>query len=517
MALSARFADELQPDDDADVVVERAGRLITADQDASLLAGVERIQDIVPARDRAATASASSSSASSIKPALRGTRGVLDFVVRQAGAEKLGVAASDAPSPFKRPLPPASQADAPSEAPVPAEAADEAQRSTVPPADASVWGRVAGTASALFSSLLRRSLPPARASGVRALAWHCNQPILALATCADEIRLYRLPGGQPSPAHLKHERQLEVRCLAWKPLGNYIAAGTRDGACVWRVDLQHAFPSAGGPGKPASQGFGKIVPTADGGRATPAPSAGLAALLPTAAPVTSLAWCPTGEWQLATASAADGSVVLWDVAEGRGTALRRLLLAGPGATLVSWAPGAEFLLAAFSDGTVRVWECVSWLSESISLPAPATSAMWTAGGKTVVLAAGVTLHSMSFSRAPSGVVVRMGRDDYCGEAPIQTRSGEIRTVGGAVRLAAADGRGERVALAFEGAGSRRLALFSVSSPQPFTDFLPIGAAPLAAGGRGELQELAFASAGVKASALLALAWSNGSVSFLPFA
>ncbi|XP_059281146.1 aladin-like [Lycium ferocissimum] len=75
--------------------------------------------------------------------------------------------------------------------------------------------------------------------------------------------------------------------------------------------------------------------------------------------ITALSWSPNGKY-LASASFESSSFIIWDVAQGVGTPIRRGL---GGISLLRWSPSGDYFLSAKFDGTFYLWETNTWMSE----------------------------------------------------------------------------------------------------------------------------------------------------------
>ncbi|KAF6151896.1 hypothetical protein GIB67_010470 [Kingdonia uniflora] len=103
---------------------------------------------------------------------------------------------------------------------------------------------------------------------------------------------------------------------------------------------------------------------------------------------------------LASASHESSSFIIWDVAQGLGTPIRRGL---GGISIVRWSPLGDYFLAAKFDGSFYLWETNTWTSEPWSSSGGfVTGATWDPDGRMVLVAfsESVILGSIHFSSRP---------------------------------------------------------------------------------------------------------------------
>ncbi|MQM05753.1 hypothetical protein Taro_038573, partial [Colocasia esculenta] len=103
---------------------------------------------------------------------------------------------------------------------------------------------------------------------------------------------------------------------------------------------------------------------------------------------------------LASAACESSSFMIWDVAQGRGTPIRR----GLGGTLMlKWSPTGDYFFTAKFDGTFYLWETSTWTSEHwSSTGGDITGAAWDPSGRMILTAfsESVSLASIHFSSRP---------------------------------------------------------------------------------------------------------------------
>ncbi|CAG8476404.1 12070_t:CDS:10 [Ambispora leptoticha] len=175
-----------------------------------------------------------------------------------------------------------------------------------------------------YITLLREKI---NSSPARLLAWHSYNSLFAVAHRLDAIFVYDLRVDSWFPEALETDLQMEITCMAWKPLGgNMLAVGCCRGICLWEMPLR------------ANTTTGSV----------------------------------------------DGSIVLWDTAFQTGQVLTTTCRS----CLLSWSPDGKYLLSGTLKGYLIIWETRSWTSKIVieEREEILKSACWTANSKYVFLA-----------------------------------------------------------------------------------------------------------------------------------
>uniref|UniRef100_A0A8C7WTE2 Achalasia, adrenocortical insufficiency, alacrimia n=1 Tax=Oryzias sinensis TaxID=183150 RepID=A0A8C7WTE2_9TELE len=166
---------------------------------------------------------------------------------------------------------------------------------------------------------------------VRAFAWHPHTDKFAVALLDESIKIYN-PKSTTTPT-LKHRLQRNVAAMQWKPLcASALAVACQNCVLVWHVD-------------PCSLS------------ARPSSSCAQVLSHPGHAPVTSIAWSPSGALLL-SASPMDTSMMVWDVAAESCVPLQRV--GGGGVTFLSWSPDGSHVLASTPSALFRL-DLQTWL------------------------------------------------------------------------------------------------------------------------------------------------------------
>ncbi|XP_004546291.1 aladin isoform X2 [Maylandia zebra] len=331
---------------------------------------------------------------------------------------------------------------------------------------------------------------------VRAFAWHPHTDKFAVALLDDSIKIYN-PKSATTPT-LKHRLQRNVAVVQWKPLcASALAVGCQNCLLVWHVD-------------PCSL--------------STRPSAGCAHVLshPGHAPVTSIAWSPSGSLLL-SASPMDTAMMVWDVAAESCVPLQRV--GGGGVTFLSWSPDGSHVLASTPSALFRVWETRMWTCERWPcIKGRCQSGCWSPDGSRLLFTVqGETvIYALTFTNTPA-VPSGTSKGPHAAvvvadlsETTFNTPDGDI-VVGGEIQSLAWDPRGERLAVLLKGdprAADRSpiIAVFK-TRVSPIFELLPCGFVQGEPGAEPRLMQF---HPNFRHGALLTVCWSSGRITHVPF-
>ncbi|XP_005731813.1 aladin isoform X1 [Pundamilia nyererei] len=332
---------------------------------------------------------------------------------------------------------------------------------------------------------------------VRAFAWHPHTDKFAVALLDDSIKIYN-PKSATTPT-LKHRLQRNVAVVQWKPLcASALAVGCQNCLLVWHVD-------------PCSL--------------STRPSAGCAHVLshPGHAPVTSIAWSPSGSLLL-SASPMDTAMMVWDVAAESCVPLQRV--GGGGVTFLSWSPDGSHVLASTPSALFRVWETRMWTCERWPcIKGRCQSGCWSPDGSRLLFTVqGETvIYALTFTNTPAAVPSGTSKGPHAAvvvadlsETTFNTPDGDI-VVGGEIQSLAWDPRGERLAVLLKGdprAADRSpiIAVFK-TRVSPIFELLPCGFVQGEPGAEPRLMQF---HPNFRHGALLTVCWSSGRITHVPF-
>jgi len=324
-------------------------------------------------------------------------------------------------------------------------------------------------------------------SPVRCLAWHPHTRKLAVVSRDDCVRVGG--NGAKSKPILRHAGQRGISCLSWRPCGSAeLAVGCRMGIMVWTLD-------------PAS-----VVSRLSTSCVRPLTQPGHA-------PVTSIAWHPSGKL-LASASPADPTMMIWSVASEQSAPVRRV--SGGGVSLLRWSFDGMKLFAATPGRTFRVWNTKLWKQDRWTLPgvqANVSCAAWSSDNNHLVFATNdePNLYAVScFSQTDAAVPV-LDLSEVLVNFDCNSGGGDETVVaGGLVQNIVWEPAGHRLALTFR--STPLVAVFLARSGRTLS-LTPCGWI------RGERDEFAacveFQSDYTEGGALLSIGWSSGRLQHCP--
>ncbi|KAJ1654699.1 hypothetical protein IWQ61_005418 [Dispira simplex] len=289
------------------------------------------------------------------------------------------------------------------------------------------------------------------------LVWHPYKQIFALAHQEDTVFLYDMGREAWFANCLIHPFQKGITGLAWKPnAAGTLAVASRNGVCLWRITLNQPVNNGPTPQFDQRAGMGSIEPLRLDGSSGPHSSKGgihtghawLDYLqFPGFCDVSCLAWDPTGHY-LATGSSSQGTILIWDVATGTATALRRV----PASTVnLSWSPDGMYFCSTHSNKQLRIWETSQWRSTAWSdFPNFVNNIAWAPDSRCVFFSLyhQDAVYHLVLHKPPPALEGQVTCLVKLSPQKLQSEAGTIFEVGGFISQLSLDPTGERLIVGF---------------------------------------------------------------------
>ncbi|XP_059668260.1 aladin [Cornus florida] len=265
------------------------------------------------------------------------------------------------------------------------------------------------------------------------ISWHQHKHILAFISGPNHVtvRDYEDSEGK-DPCILINESQRDVKLVAWRPNGGRtLSVACKGGICIWTASYpgNAASVRSGVSSGTLSKGSGSRWTLVDFLRSHDDEQ------------ISALSWSPDGRY-LASGSYEGPSFTIWDVAQGRGTPIRRGL---GGISILKWSPTGDYFFAAKFDGTFYLWETNTWTSEPWSSTSGfVTGATWDPDGRMIliVFSESSTLGSIHFASKPPSLDAHL--------LPVDLPDIISLTDSPIIEKIAWDASGERLALSYKG-------------------------------------------------------------------
>ncbi|KAL7197815.1 hypothetical protein ACSBR2_020356 [Camellia fascicularis] len=289
----------------------------------------------------------------------------------------------------------------------------------------------------IFSNSLKRLFHPNDLKllpevDLHGVSWHRHKHILAFISGPNHVTIRDYEDSErKEPCILTHESQRDVKLLEWRPNGGRtLSVACKGRICIWTASY---------PGNAASVRSGVTSGTIARGTGT---RWTLVDFLRSHddEQISALSWSPDGRY-LASGSYESSSFTIWDVAQGRGTPIRRGL---GGISMLKWSPTGDYFFAAKFDGTFYLWETNTWTSEPWSSTSGfVTGATWDPDGGMILVAfsESLTLGSVHFASKPPSLDAHL--------LPVDLSEIQSLTHSRGIEKIAWDASGDRLALSYK--------------------------------------------------------------------
>lgn len=299
---------------------------------------------------------------------------------------------------------------------------------------------IVGPLQAIVNNSLKRLFHPNDGNllpevDLQGVSWHQHKHIIAFISGSNQVIVRDYEDSEAKePCILSNDAQRDVKLLEWRPNGGrtlYVAC--KGGICIWAA----SFP---GNAATVRSGAASFLGTLSRG-------SGIKYILvdflksQNDEEISALSWSPNGRY-LASASFESSSFTIWDVAQGKGTPIRRGL---GGISILKWSPTGDYFFSAKFDGTFFLWETNTWTSESWSSTSGfVTGATWDPDGRMILLAfsESSTLGSIHFASKPPSLDAHL--------LPVELPEIVSLTNSQGIEKIAWDASGERLAVSYKG-------------------------------------------------------------------
>lgn len=299
---------------------------------------------------------------------------------------------------------------------------------------------IVGPLQAIVNNSLKRLFHPNDGNllpevDLQGVSWHQHKHIIAFISGSNQVIVRDYEDSEAKePCILSNDAQRDVKLLEWRPNGGrtlYVAC--KGGICIWAA----SFP---GNAATVRSGAASFLGTLSRG-------SGIKYILvdflksQNDEEISVLSWSPNGRY-LASASFESSSFTIWDVAQGKGTPIRRGL---GGISILKWSPTGDYFFSAKFDGTFFLWETNTWTSESWSSTSGfVTGATWDPDGRMILLAfsESSTLGSIHFASKPPSLDAHL--------LPVELPEIVSLTNSQGIEKIAWDASGERLAVSYKG-------------------------------------------------------------------
>lgn len=337
-----------------------------------------------------------------------------------------------------------------------------------------------------------------KSSLIKSLAWHPHSNKLAVAFKNDLVKIYS-PNNQQ--VVLKHQKQIDVTCLAWKPFyTSMIAIGCKNCIIIWDTDV---LPVSIKPSSSCSFALSKRYHS----------------------DIVDLEWYPKSDFLLSVSSR-DNQIMIWDVTLKECMPIKRIGTCGY--SIARFSPNGFKLFTADLSTTFRIWNPINYSSEKwTNLITRCNSACWSPDESILLFSCDgcsllYCLRFLTNNKQELQIVCDLSTIVQCDATDreeienMNLSSIPQTSIGGSIRNISWDPTGQRLAVTFkkyDNDSYMNVVAVFITKFQPEFQILPCG---FVNNTKNSLPTSINFKPYFEPGALLTIGWSNGHIQHIPF-
>jgi len=325
---------------------------------------------------------------------------------------------------------------------------------------------------------------------IKVFKWHPTHDKYAIVFTNDAVQIY---SHSQVPVTLKHQKQVEVTCLAWKPFyPSVLAVGCANTIIIWDTEI---IPASIKPASSCSFTLSKIYHN----------------------DIIDLQWYPKSDYLLSLATK-DNQIIIWDVTLKKCIPIKRI--GNFGFSFARFSFNGLRLFTADLSTKFRIWNPSDYsFEEWSSLESRCKNACWSPNGKIVLYSChnSALLYSLQFFDSNkqetkivadlSYILISTNNMDY---------NAQKYFVGGDINEICWDKNGERLAISFkkfDNDFSLNLVAVFITKTQPSFEMIPCGFVRDPDNAFPVLLEF---KPNFEDGSLLTIVWENKRIEYVPF-